>query len=102
MSEERLERIEQLIVQLIQMVAENNKIVKSLEKRMDNLEQRMDNLERRMDSQAQRFDTESKLNQQRHHDVMKEIRNLIFEVDYLRDQSSKHDMEIHKLKQAQS
>lgn len=123
MMEERLDRIEQLMVQLIQMVAENNAIVKGtaervdgmeqrfdgleqrfdgLEQRFDGLEQRCDGLEQRFDGLEQRFDNESKLNQQRHHEIMKEIRNTNFEVDYLRNQASKHDMAIHKLEQLQT
>jgi chromosome segregation ATPase len=121
--EERLDRLEQLVVQLIHMVGENNKIVKDLsqrmdrleqrmdkleqrmdklEQRMDKLEQRMDRLEQRMDKLEQRFDEESALNQRRHQEVIKEVRNLNFEVDYLRNQTSKHDMEIHKIKQLQA
>ena len=93
--EERLDRLEQLVVQLVHMVGENNKIVKDLSQRMDRLEQHMDKLE-------QRFDEESALNQRRHQEVIKEVRNLNFEVDYLRNQTSKHDMEIHKIKQLQA
>jgi chromosome segregation ATPase len=114
--EERLDRLEQLVVQLIHMVGENNKIVKDLsqrmdrleqrmdklEQRMDKLEQRMDKLEQRMDKLEQRFDEESALSQRRHQEVIKEVRNLNFEVDYLRNQTSKHDMEIHKIKQLQA
>jgi len=107
--EERLDRLEQLVVQLIHMVGENNKIVKDLSQRMDRLEQRMDKLEQRMDKLEQhmdkleqRFDEESALNQRRHQEVIKEVRNLNFEVDYLRNQTSKHDMEIHKIKQLQA
>jgi chromosome segregation ATPase len=114
--EERLDRLEQLVVQLVHMVGENNKIVKDLsqrmdrleqrmdrlEQRMDKIEQRMDKLEQRMDKLEQRFDEESALNRLRHQEVIKEVRNLNFEVDYLRNQTSKHDMEIHKIKQLQA
>lgn len=72
MNEDRLERIEQLVVQLIEMVGENNRTVKGLELRMDRLEERFDGLE-------ERFDGEKKLNQLRHEELMKEIRNQKFE-----------------------
>jgi len=76
MSEERLERMENHIVQLIQMVAQNNKEVAELK---------------------QKFEAESELNKQRHSEVMGHIRNGSADIDYLRNQVSKHDMEIHKL-----
>lgn len=88
MNEERLERIENHLVQLIQMVAENNHGLVELRQRFDGLEQR--------------FDAERELNRNRHQEVMKEIRNQHFENDYLRNQLSKHDVEIHKLKMAQT
>jgi chaperonin cofactor prefoldin len=106
MVEESLERIERHMVQLIQMVAENNKTVASLEQRFDGLEHRFDGLEhrfdgleQRFDGLEQRFDDEKELNRLRHKELLKEVRNINFEIDYLRNQSAKHDMEIHVLKQ---
>lgn len=90
MSEERLDRIENLLTQLIQMVAQNNKIVHGLEQRMDRMEQRLDNLE-------QRFEAECELNKQRHYELLGYYRNLNADIEYLRNQSAKHDMELHKL-----
>lgn len=92
MVEKRLERIEEMITQLIKMTAENNNVVKQVEQRMDGLEQRMDGLE-------QKFAEEKKLNEQRHQEILKEIRYFSFEIDYLRNQSAKHDMELHVLRQ---
>lgn len=120
MIEERLDRIEGMITQLIQMVGENNKVVKNVEQRMnridsrmdgmedrmeriegrmDGMEDRMDRVEGRMVRMEQRLSDEQKLNEQRHQELMKEIRNSSFEIEYLRNQSAKHDMEIHVLKQ---
>lgn len=90
MSEERLDRIENLLTQLIQMVAQNNKIVHGFEDRFDSLEQRFDNLE-------QRFEAECELNKQRHYELLGYYRNLNADIEYLRNQSAKHDMELHKL-----
>ena len=92
MSEERLDRIEGLISQLIQMVGENNKTVKNLEQRFEGMEQRFDGLE-------QRFETEKELNRLRHAELLKEIRNTNYEIDYLRNEYAKHDMELYVLKQ---
>lgn len=102
MNEERLERIEQHLVQLIQMVGENNQAIKGLERRMDQLEQRMDHLEQRMNQLDKRVDKESELNRLRHQELVKEVRYVHFDIEYLRNQTSKHDMEIHKLQQTQS
>lgn len=90
MSEERLDRIENLLTQLIQMVAQNNKTVHGFEDRFDSLEQRLDNLE-------QRFEAECELNKQRHYELLGYYRNLNADIEYLRNQSAKHDMELHKL-----
>ncbi len=81
MSEKRFERMEDMLAQLIQMVADTNKSFSALE---------------------QRFEAESELNRLRHQELLKESRNLIFEVDHIRNQSAKHDAEIYKLKQLQS
>ena len=94
MIEKRLDRIENLIIQLIQMVAENNKTVK-------NVEQRMERMEGRMDRMGQRFTDERELHAQRHKEVIKELRYTGAEIDYLRNQTAKHDMEIHVLKENQ-
>ncbi|MBD2848134.1 hypothetical protein IDH44_23295 [Paenibacillus sp. IB182496] len=105
MIEERLDRIEGLITQLIQMVAENNTVVEKLEHRMDGMEQRMDGMERRMDGIDQGVETmeekmsaEHALGERRHQEIMKEIRFSGHEIDYLRNQTAKHDMDIHVLK----
>lgn len=85
MLEEQLTRLENHMTQLISMVAENNKSVMTLSERFDGLEQR--------------FDTEKELNKLRFEELIKEVRNIKFESDYLRDQVSRHDVEIHKLNQ---
>ncbi len=102
MSEERFERMEGMLAQLIQMVADTNKTVNNTEGRMDRMESRMEQVDDRMDRMEQRFEAESELNRLRHQELLKESRNLIFEVDHLRNQSAKHDAEIYKLKQLQS
>lgn len=86
MSEDRLERIETHMVQLIEMVAENNKVTQELSQRFDGLE---------VD-----FKAEQELNNKRHHEVIKEIRNHHYEIDYLVQKVAQHDMEIHKLKES--
>lgn len=123
MIEERLDRIEGLITQLIQMGGENNKSVRNIELRMDGVEQRLDGVEQRLDGMGQRLDgveqrldsvgqrmermeqrfsAEQERNEHRHKEVLKELRNTSFEIDYLREQSSKHDMEMHVLRESQS
>lgn len=90
MSEGSLNRVEEHLTQLIHMVAENNRLVKGLEERFNGLEGRFDRFE-------EHFEIEKELNRQRHVEIIKEIRNIHFEIDYLREQSSKHDMAIHTL-----
>ncbi|WP_138420213.1 hypothetical protein [Aquibacillus sediminis] len=83
MSEEKLDRIEKHMEQLMKMVAENNKMVTENNKVVTSLSERMDQME--------------KSNAQRHKEIIKELRNHTAEIDYLREQVSKHDMAIHKL-----
>jgi archaellum component FlaC len=97
MSEERLDRIENLLTQLIQMVAQNNKTVHGFADRFDSLEQRFESLEQRFDNLEQRFEAECELNKQRHYELLGYYRNLNADIEYLRNQSAKHDMELHKL-----
>lgn len=96
---QQLARLENHMTQLISMVAENNKTTKVLCEKFDGLEQRFDGLELRFDGLEQRFDTEKELNKLRFEELIKEIRNMKYESDYLRDQVSRHDVEIHKLNQ---
>mgnify|MGYP001945294098 CR=1 FL=1 len=90
MIEERLDRIEAHMQQLITMVAENNKVVMNLSERMDSMEQKFDGLEKK-------FEQEQEISEKRHKELLKETRNNTFEIDYLRNEVSKHDMAIHKL-----
>ncbi|MHA6482837.1 hypothetical protein ACX1C1_13145 [Paenibacillus sp. strain BS8-2] len=90
-----LTRIEDIVTQLVQMVAENNKIVKGHDQRFEQLDQRMDGLE-------QRFETEKELNRLRHVELIKEIRNQHKETEYIRNQVALHDLEIYKLKEKSS
>jgi chromosome segregation ATPase len=98
MSDEILKSIEGHMSQLIQMVAENNQLMKQVLKRMDRLEERMDNFEQRMDQSEQKFDLETQISSLRHEEVVKEMRSSRIDLDYLRNESSKHDMEINKIK----
>lgn len=99
MIEQRLDRLEDMMEQLIRMTAETNAIVKKTEQRMDGIEQRMDGIEQRMDDIEQHFAEEKKLNAARHQEILKELRYSNIEIEYLRNQSAKHDMEIYVLKQ---
>ncbi|WP_407272113.1 hypothetical protein [Radiobacillus sp. PE A8.2] len=90
MIEERLDRIEAHMLQLIKMVAETNKVMNSFSVRMDRLEQRFDR-------QEQKFEQEQALSAKRHKELLKETRNNSVEIDYVRNEVSKHDMAIHKL-----
>ncbi|MBM7573364.1 hypothetical protein [Aquibacillus albus] len=94
MSESRLDRIEAHMEQLIYMVAENNKMILQNNSIVQNISDRMDCLE-----QAAKQDRQ--INEARHKELLKEIRNNSYETDYLRNEVSKHGMEIHKLKASQ-
>ena len=89
MIEERLERIENHMVQLIQMVAQNNRTVAGLEQRFDGLEQRMDKLEQRMDA-------ESALNTKRHLEIMQQFRHVYADISYLDEKVAKHEQQLKK------
>jgi hypothetical protein len=105
MSEERLNSLDSHVQQLIQMVAENNKMMTENSKMvMENNKMVAENmrmtkeLSGRMDRMEQAFQEEKQLNELRHKEVLKELRSNQVDIDYLRNQVSKHDMEIHKLK----
>lgn len=92
MGDNNLSRLEEHMVQLISMVAENNKSIKRLEQRFEGLGQRFEGLE-------QRFDEEKKINNARHAEVIKEIRNINGTLDYLVTNYARHDVDIHRLKE---
>ena len=117
MSEERLERIENHMVQLIQMVAQNNESMNRLEQRiekleermvalehrmdglehrLDALEQRMDALEQRFDKLEQRMDAESALNTKRHLEILQQFRHVNADISYLDELVAKHEQELKK------
>ncbi|MBB6450742.1 hypothetical protein HNR44_002732 [Geomicrobium halophilum] len=93
MSEERLKTLEGYMEQLNQMVEENNKDIVQLKETFK--EERLLNQQRH-----EEFKEEKMLNQQRHEVLLKELRNQNVDVEYLRDQGSKHDMKINRLKTA--
>ncbi|MBM7571670.1 hypothetical protein [Aquibacillus albus] len=108
MSEERLDRIEAHMEQLIQMVAKSNKMV------LENNELVLENnkvvhennrmvhentkMIKQLTEEAKR---DREVNEARHKELLKEIRNSAYDIDYLRNEVSKHDMEIHKLRTSQ-
>lgn len=96
MSEERLERIENHMVQLIQMVAQNNKTVAGMEQRLDGLEQRFDKMEQRFEKLEHRMDAESALNTKRHLEIMQQFRHVYSDISYLDEQVAKHEQELKK------
>ncbi|MEQ6390205.1 hypothetical protein RZN22_12895 [Bacillaceae bacterium S4-13-58] len=105
MSEERLERMEGMIEQLIKLVAESHrKADESVRKADESIEKADESMGIAQESLNLSKETliflkkmEEK-NEQRHKEVIKEFRNQSGEIDYLREMVSKHDMEIHKLK----
>jgi predicted nucleic acid-binding Zn-ribbon protein len=96
MSEERLERIESHLVQLIQMAAQNNQAAAGLAQRIDKLEQRMDKLEQRMDKLEQRMDAETTLNAKRHLEIKQLFRHVNADISYLDEQVAKHEELLNK------
>ena len=84
MSEERLERMENHIVQLIQMVTQNNKEVSELRQTVQGLEQK--------------FEAESELDKQRHIELLGRNAKIDSDIDFLRNKVSQQDMELHWIK----
>jgi predicted RNase H-like nuclease (RuvC/YqgF family) len=84
MSEERLERMENHIVQLIQMVAQNNEEVSELRQTAQGIELK--------------FEAESKLDKQRHLELLGRNAKIDSDIDFLRNKVSQHDMDIHWIK----
>ncbi|MEQ6378659.1 hypothetical protein RZN25_17785 [Bacillaceae bacterium S4-13-56] len=91
MYEERLGRMEGLMEQLIKMVGESIRKVDESNRKAD-------------ESLAISNETlsivlqEREISEKRHDEIMKELQSHSGAIDYLREMTSKHDMEIHKLK----
>ncbi|QDI90841.1 hypothetical protein EPH95_06340 [Salicibibacter halophilus] len=98
MSEERFDRLEKHMEQLIQMVADNNKVVLENNKITQELSTRMDGLENEFADEKRLNQQRDAASQQRHKELLKEMRSQNVDIDYLRDQVSKHDMDIHNIK----
>lgn len=97
-SEERFDRLEKHMEQLIQMFAENNKVVLENNKITQELSTRMDGLENKFADEKRLNQQRDAASQQRHKELLKEMRSQNVDIDYLRDQVSKHDMDIHNIK----
>ncbi|MBB6448716.1 vacuolar-type H+-ATPase subunit I/STV1 [Geomicrobium halophilum] len=111
MSEERLNKLEGYMEQLIRMVADNNKIVSGLQQEMKEErklnQQRYDEFREEKHLNQQRYEVneqryeefkeERQLNQERHEVLLTELRKQNVDTEYLRNQVSKHDLEIHRI-----
>ncbi|MDC3418076.1 hypothetical protein [Aquibacillus salsiterrae] len=101
MSEERLGRIEAHMEQLIQMVAKSNQIVmenQQLVQENNKIVQQNTNMVKELTEEVRR---DREVNEARHKELLKEIRNNAYDIDYLRNVVSKHDMELHKFRVSQ-
>ncbi|MBB5171878.1 hypothetical protein [Texcoconibacillus texcoconensis] len=108
MSEDRLNSLESHMQQLLQMMAENNKMaVQNQKMTVENQEMAVENqkmvkennkivtdLATRMEHMEHVFQEEQQTNKE----LLKELRSHQVDIDYLRNQVSKHDMKINKLK----
>lgn len=108
MSEERLSRIEAHMEQLIQMVAKSNQMVMENQKLVqenskmvqenNKIVQDNSNMIKELADEVRR---DREKNEARHKELLREIRNNAYDIDYLRNEVSKHDMELHKLRVSQ-
>jgi chromosome segregation ATPase len=77
--------IEQQIGQLTSMIAK--------------LIEKVDHIDKRFDQLENRFDIEQKLNQARFDEMLKEVRNQNYVINYHRDKLAKNEEEINVVKQ---
>ncbi|VBB07893.1 Hypothetical protein LUCI_3158 [Lucifera butyrica] len=92
MSEERFDRLEKMLEQLIQMVGHNNAV------RMDKLETRMDNLESKVDSGFQQLTSMVTLLSDKVDNIKKTLSRHANMLDVLATRTTHQEAEIQGLK----
>lgn len=112
MLEERFDRVEGMLTQLLTIVGniqtvqqEHGKRLDSIEKRLDNLEARMDYLETRMDSLETKMDnlevrmdaTDAK-NDGRHSEIMDRFNRLEMDQDFIWEKAARNERELELIK----
>ncbi|MGM8215211.1 hypothetical protein ACLIA0_06490 [Bacillaceae bacterium W0354] len=112
MIEEKLDRMENMLVQLVRMVGDNNKDQKSLRgqmtlmnDRLDSMEGRLDKMEGRLDSMEDRFnqmdgriDRVEKKSEERHQIVMNKLEEMQLGQDYMLEKINRNEKEIAIIK----
>jgi len=93
--EQQMGQLTLLVGKLIEKVDHLDKRFDTLEDRLDKLESRFDKLENRFDKLESRFETEQKLNQARFDELLKEVRNQNYTLNYHREKIARNEEEIN-------
>ncbi|MGP4073876.1 hypothetical protein ACTWQB_15200 [Piscibacillus sp. B03] len=81
MVEERLEKMENMLVQLVQMVEENNQTTKELSHRVDGIENQMGGLVRHIDQLEEK-------NESRHQEHMNKFDEIKLDQDFIYEKTN--------------
>ncbi|WP_246942836.1 hypothetical protein [Bacillus pinisoli] len=91
MIEKRLDRMEEMLTQLIQVVGTMNSSQHRMENRMDTMETKLHSMETRLEAMEAK-------NEERHQDILYQLSQLKIDQDIIWDKLSKEEREIQKLK----
>ncbi|WP_423410534.1 hypothetical protein AABM38_11650 [Heyndrickxia sp. MSNUG] len=105
MLEERFDRVEGMLTQMLTIVGniqtlqqEHGKRLDSIEKRLDNLEARMDSLETRIDSLEAKMDASDAKNDGRHSEIMDRFNRLEMDQDFIWEKAARNERELELIK----
>lgn len=102
MSEEKLERMEGLLTQLVTMAGNMHTVQKEHGAKLDKLETRMDSLEAKMESMESRMEFTEAKNEERHKEVITSIKRLEWDQDFIWEKTVRNERELESLKRRES
>lgn len=98
MSEERFERLESMMTDLVRIVGSTNAIVSELKEDVSGLKEDMASVKKEQELFRQELFTQSERIDRNHKEVMARLDSLEEKVDYSLQVLQRHDMEIFSLK----
>lgn len=98
MIEKRLERIEEMLTQLIQVVGNMNSSQHRMEARLDSVETKLGSVEARLDTMDTRLDSMETQNQESNQTILNQLKQLEVDQDIIWEKLSKGEREIEKIK----
>ncbi|MEH7443648.1 hypothetical protein V7201_15155 [Bacillus sp. JJ1122] len=105
MLEERFDRVEGMLTQLLTIVRniqtvqqEHSKRLDSIEKRLDNLEAKMDSMEAKVDSMEAKMDATDVKNEGRHSEIIDRFNRLEMDQDFIWEKAARNERELELIK----